>query len=82
MPIQIQEVAMAEQQKPQRKRRPVKPLEIRADYTAAVRYHDGHSDLFHIKNASDMVDARTMVMAQLLGVQTVMIALRRPGLPE
>jgi hypothetical protein len=82
MPIPIQEVAMAEQQKPQRKRRSVKPLETQADYTAAVRYHDGRSDIFHIKNASNMVDARTMVMAQLLGVQTVMIALRRPGLPE
>jgi hypothetical protein len=82
MSIQIQGVAMAEQQKTQRRRRSAKPLETRADYTAAVRYHDGRSDLFHIKNASDMIDARTIVMGQLLGVQTVMIALRRPDLPE
>lgn len=30
----------------------------RPEYTAAVRYLDGRSDIFHVRNADDIDDAR------------------------
>ena len=50
---------------------------LHTDYTAAVRYLDGRSELFHIVNADDLADARAMVLAELVDVKTVMLALRQ-----
>lgn len=48
----------------------------RPEYVAAVRYPDGRRDLFHIRNANDMADARDLVITEVGDVQSVMIALR------
>ncbi len=48
----------------------------RPEYIAAVRYPDGRRDLFHIRNASDLADARDLVVSEVGDVLSVMIALR------
>jgi hypothetical protein len=48
----------------------------RPEYIAAVRYPDGHRDLFHILNADNLDDARELVISEVGDVQSVMIALR------
>jgi len=48
----------------------------RPEYVAAVRYPDGRRDLFHIRNAKDLADARELVISEVGDVQSVMIALR------
>lgn len=49
----------------------------RAEYIAAVRYPDGRRDLFHIRNADSLADARTLVISEVGDVRAVMIAVRR-----
>ena len=51
--------------------------QLHSDYTAAVRYLDGHSELFHIVKADSLADARAMVLAELVDVKTIMLALRQ-----
>lgn len=46
------------------------------EYTAAVRYRNGESELFHIKYASDIGDARNVVLDQIANVHSVVIATR------
>lgn len=48
----------------------------RPEYTAAVRYLDGSRDIFHVRNADDMADARAMVISELGEVRSLVIALR------
>ena len=48
----------------------------RPEYIAAVRYPDGSRDIFHIRNADDIADARDLVISEVGEVQSVMIALR------
>ena len=48
----------------------------RPEYIAAVRYPDGRRDLFHIRNADDLAEARDLVISEVGDVQSVMIALR------
>lgn len=47
------------------------------EYTAAVRYRNGDSELFHIKYASDLGDARNVVLDQIADVHSVVIATRK-----
>ena len=47
----------------------------RPEYMAAVRYADGSRDLFRVRNADDLDDARAMVLAEVEDIQTVVIAL-------
>ena len=49
---------------------------VRPEYTAAVRYLDGSRDIFRVRNADDMADARAMVLAELGKVRSLVIALR------
>ena len=49
----------------------------RPEYTAAVRYLDGSRDLFRIRNADDMADARALVLSEVGTVRSVVIALHR-----
>lgn len=58
----------------QRKASPIRAP--RPEYIAAVRYPDGRRDLFHIRNANDLADARELVISEVGDVQSVMIALR------
>ena len=48
----------------------------RPEYVAAIRYPDGRRDLFHIRNADNLADARDLVISEVGDVQSVMIALR------
>ena len=48
----------------------------RPEYIAAIRYPDGRRDLFHIRNADNLADARELVISEVGDVQSVMIALR------
>jgi len=48
----------------------------RPEFTAAVRYLDGRSDIFRVLNADDMADARALVLSELGKVQSLVIALR------
>ncbi|MDP2880104.1 MAG: hypothetical protein Q8N89_00805 [Azonexus sp.] len=48
----------------------------RPEYIAAIRYPDGRRDLFHIRNADNLADARNLVISEVGDVQSVMIALR------
>ena len=60
----------AKQVRSSRKRMP------RLEYIAAVRYPDGRRDIFHVRNADDIDDARDLVLSEVGDVQTVMIAVR------
>jgi hypothetical protein len=52
-----------------------KPVQ-RPEFTAAIRYLDGSCDLFHVRNADDMDDARALVIAEVGEVRSLVIALR------
>ena len=61
----------------------VKPRDLQAvsraprpEYVAAIRYPDGRRDLFHIRNADNLADARELVISEVGDVLSVMIALR------
>jgi len=53
------------------------PLPVRQEYTAAVRYLDGRPDIFHVRNADDIADARAMVLAELGNLRSLLISPRR-----
>lgn len=48
----------------------------RPEYVAAIRYPDGRRDMFHIRNADSIADARELVISEVGDVQSVMIAVR------
>jgi len=48
----------------------------RVEYVAALRYPDGRSDLFHIRNADSIADAREMVLLEVGDVLSLLIAER------
>lgn len=48
----------------------------RPEFTAAVRYLDGRRDIFRVRNADDIADARNVVLAELGELQSLVIALR------
>lgn len=48
----------------------------RAEYVAAIRYPDGRRDLFHIRSADSLADARQLVISEVGDVRSVMVALR------
>ncbi|WP_162888756.1 hypothetical protein [Dechloromonas sp. HYN0024] len=50
--------------------------EPRPEYIAAVRHLDGRSEIFYIRYADDLDDARELVMAEVGKVQSVVIAQR------
>lgn len=71
-----QGVTMQAQRKPAKPRRAPAIRAPRPEYIAAVRYPDGRSDIFHIRNADNLADAREMVISEVGDVRSVMIALR------
>lgn len=64
---------VATQRKPARPR--VAPR-VRVEYIAALRYPDGRSDLFYIRNADNLADAREMVLLEVGDVRSLVIAER------
>ena len=51
-------------------------LPVSRDYTAAVRYMSGRSELFWVRQANSFADARTMVENELINVRSIVIGLR------
>lgn len=48
----------------------------RPEYIAAVRYPDGRRDLFHVRNADDLDDARALVISEVGDVAALVISQR------
>ena len=48
----------------------------RPEYIAAVRYPDGSRDIFHVRNADDIDDARELVISEVGDLLSLVIALR------
>ncbi|MBS1190882.1 MAG: hypothetical protein H6R10_2674 [Rhodocyclaceae bacterium] len=48
----------------------------RPEFIAAVRYLDGRRELFRVKDAADVIEAREMVLAELLDVTAVVVSPR------
>lgn len=53
-----------------------KTAKVRPEYIAAVRYQDGSRDIFHIRFADDMADARQLVVAERSDIRSLLIAER------
>ena len=49
----------------------------RPEFMAAVRFRNGRKELFRVRNADDLDDARAVVLAELDDVQAVVIAPHR-----
>lgn len=49
---------------------------VRQEFIAAVRYADGRSELVRVRNADDISDARSLVLAELVDVSSVVVAHR------
>ena len=47
-------------------------------FTAAVRYLDGRRELFRVRKADDMADARQVVLDTLVDVRSVVITEHAP----
>lgn len=58
------------------KARPERRSSRRPEYIAAVRYNDGRRELFKVKDAVDVAEARQMVLAELLDVSAVVVSPR------
>jgi hypothetical protein len=71
------DVKMHAQRKPATARSTRSKPAPRPEYTAAIRYLDGSRDLFHVRNADDMDDARALVIAEVGEVRSLVIALRQ-----
>jgi len=48
----------------------------KVEYVAAIRYPDGTRDLFHIRNADSIDEARQLVVSEVGEVLVVMVAAR------
>jgi len=48
----------------------------RPEFIAAVRYLDGRSELIRVRDADDIAEARSMVLAELIDVGSLVIAHR------
>lgn len=55
----------------------MKQRTARPEFIAAVRYPDGSRDIFHVRNADDMADARSLVLSELGDVRSLVIAARQ-----
>lgn len=67
---------MQQQRKQATSRRQPLAVTARPEFTAAVRYRNGAREIFRVRNADDINDARTVVLAELDNVESLVIALR------
>ena len=67
---------MHSQRKSVRQPAPASRPAPRIEYTAAVRYLDGTRDIFHVRNADDLDDARALVLSELGDLRSLVIAPR------
>lgn len=58
--------------------RPAPKPSPRPEFTAAVRYLDGRRELFRVRKADDLADARQVVLDALVDVHSVVIAEHQP----
>lgn len=64
-------------QRSTRKTRQAAPVQApRPEYIAAVRYPDGQRDVFHIRNADSLEDARELVQLEVGDALSIVVALR------
>lgn len=49
---------------------------VRPEFVAAVRYTDGTHELFHVKYADDLEDARNVVKGALVNVRSLLLTER------
>lgn len=52
------------------------PAAIRPEFFAAVRFPDGHSERFIIRNALNLADARELVKLEVGDIRSLLIAQR------
>lgn len=52
-------------------------IPAKQEYTAAVRFPDGSSELLRIKAAHDVAEAVAIVQEHLLNTQVIMVSARR-----
>nr|MBL8409992.1 hypothetical protein [Dechloromonas sp.] len=67
---------MQSQRKQATSRSPRSVRAARPEYIAAVRYPDGSRDIFHVRNADDIEDARELVLLEVGEVLSLVIAQR------
>ena len=67
---------MQAQRKPAKTRSPRSNRAPRPEYIAAVRYPEGHSEIFHIRNTDNFADARELVISEIGDFASIMVALR------
>ena len=48
----------------------------RPEFIAAVRYLNGKRDIFHVRNADNLADARSLVLSELGDLRSLVIAPR------
>lgn len=48
----------------------------RPEFIAAVRYLDGKREIFHVRNADNLADARSLVISELGDIRSLVIAPR------
>lgn len=51
---------------------------VRPEFVAAIRYKDGSKELFHVRFANDLSDARHLVATSQMDVKTILLAVRTP----
>lgn len=68
---------MQAQRKPAKARSPRRHPALRPEFTAAVRFLDGSQDIFHVRFADDIDDARQVVLSQLGEVRSLVISQRQ-----
>lgn len=56
--------------------RPDRRARPRPEFIAAVRYHDGRRELFKVKDAADVAEAREMVLAEVIDATAVVVCPR------
>ncbi len=49
---------------------------VRPEYIAAIRYKDGSKDLYYVRNANDLEDARDVVLNDQMNTRIILLALR------
>lgn len=60
-----------------RKNRPSPRIRRSTEFIAAVRFCDGRRELFSVRNAFDLADARELVFCELPDAAAVVLAPRR-----
>lgn len=64
------------------KRGAIAPVKRKPCFIAAVRYRNGDSELFRVKWADDIDDARSVLLGAVANIRTILITESRSGEPD